>query len=68
MRQSEEVEQTLWVAVRMMEERKLLLEKMARENSEKGLGKLSADYKKHSRDMEEHIVRLKQILFENVKD
>src|SRR5204862_7287250 len=62
-RQSEEVEHTLWVAVRMMEERKLLLEKIARENSERGLQKLGSQYESRANDLEEHIGKLKELLF-----
>ena len=40
--QAESIEHTLWVAIRMMEERKILLLKMGREHGEKGLEKLGS--------------------------
>ena len=67
-KQFEALEHTLWVAVRMMEERKLLLQKMDREYSDKGLARLSSNYKKYAEDMDEHIGRLKQLLFETNRD
>ena len=67
-KQSESVENTLWVAVRMMEERKMLLEKIARENDRKGLNKLSLRYKEQSKQLNEHIMQLKELLFFINKD
>ena len=37
LKQAESIEQTIWVAVRMMEERKILMKKLAKESNEKGL-------------------------------
>jgi two-component system chemotaxis response regulator CheB len=67
-RQSDALENTLWTALRMMEERKTLLDKMSKEESRKGW-KLSADNKEErARDMQVHIERLKQILFEEKRN
>ena len=63
LRQSEATEHTLWVAVRMMEERKLLLDKIARENREKGLEKLGAYYRDQSKNLDRHVTELKELLF-----
>jgi two-component system, chemotaxis family, protein-glutamate methylesterase/glutaminase len=67
-RQSDALENTLWTALRMMEERRQLLEKMSREETQKGW-KLSADSKhERARALDEHINRLKGILFETKLD
>jgi two-component system, chemotaxis family, protein-glutamate methylesterase/glutaminase len=63
LRQAETAEQTLWAAVRMMEERKLLIEKMAKHHSSKGLQRLRAHYIKQGTDLEHHITKLKELLF-----
>jgi two-component system, chemotaxis family, protein-glutamate methylesterase/glutaminase len=62
-KQAETIEQTLWVAVRMMEERKLLLSRMARDNKGKGLEKMAADFSDRSEQLEYHIKNLKELLF-----
>jgi len=67
-KQSEEVEHTLWVAVRMMEERKLLMQKIAKESDEKGLQRLSSGYNQRSEDLKHHITNLKELLFAITKD
>jgi two-component system chemotaxis response regulator CheB len=67
-RQSEALENTLWTALRMMEERKNLLDKMSREERNKGW-KLTAENKEErSRDLKAHIDRLQEILFETKKE
>jgi two-component system, chemotaxis family, protein-glutamate methylesterase/glutaminase len=63
LRQAETAEQTLWAAVRMMEERKLLIEKMAKSHRSKGLERLRAHYIKQGTDLEYHIANLKELLF-----
>ena len=63
-RQSDALENTLWTALRMMEERRNLLDKMAREELGKGW-KLAADSKmERARELKIHIDRLKEILFQ----
>ena len=68
LKQSETTEHTLWVAVRMMEERKLFLQKIAKENDEKGLQRLSSQYNQRSKELEQHISTLKELLFAINKD
>ena len=68
LRQNETIEQTLWVAVRMMEERKLLLEKMAKRHSSRGLEKLTTHYLNQVTDLQHHITKLKELLFAVSKD
>lgn len=62
-KQSETIGHTLWVAIRMMEERKIMLLKLAGENARKGLQKMSETYKEQAAQLEEHILRLKDLLF-----
>jgi two-component system chemotaxis response regulator CheB len=62
-KQTEETENTLWVAVRMMEERKLLLNKLAREHHDRGLQRLNLEYNKRVKDLDQHIAKLKELLF-----
>jgi two-component system chemotaxis response regulator CheB len=66
--QAEGVEQTLWVALRMMEERKLFMLKLANENSKKGLEKLNQSYRHQGKQLEVHIDKLKDLLFEIHKE
>lgn len=63
LKQAETIEQTLWVAVRMMEERKYLFAKMAKDNSARGLEKLSATYQDKALDLDIHIEKLKSLLY-----
>jgi two-component system chemotaxis response regulator CheB len=63
LKQIETAEHTLWIALRMMEERKLLLQKVSRENNERGLGKLSGFYQEQSKNLDHHIDELKNLLF-----
>jgi two-component system, chemotaxis family, protein-glutamate methylesterase/glutaminase len=63
-RQSEGLENTLFTAIRMMEERKNLLEKMAKEESRKGWKRTSESKVERATELDEHIQRLKKIIFE----
>jgi two-component system chemotaxis response regulator CheB len=67
-RQSEGLENTLWTALRMMEERKKLLDKMAREENSKGWKSSAANKQERAGGPQTHIERLKQILIEAKKD
>jgi two-component system chemotaxis response regulator CheB len=63
-RQTEALENTLWIAMRMLEERRDLLRKMIQEEISKGWVR-SAEYK-HQRldELNVHIERLKALLFQ----
>jgi two-component system chemotaxis response regulator CheB len=63
LKQAESIENTIWVAVRMMEERKLLLVKMARDNMGMGLDKLGSNYREQAAYLDDHIGKLKDLLF-----
>jgi two-component system, chemotaxis family, protein-glutamate methylesterase/glutaminase len=62
-RQIETVENTLWIALRMLEERKLLLQKISRQNKERGLERLGQNYDRQASDIDHHISELKGLLF-----
>ncbi|RYY90811.1 MAG: chemotaxis protein CheB [Chitinophagaceae bacterium] len=57
------LEGTLWMALRMMEERRLLLKKMAFEEEGKGLAKSAAHKREREGEMRQHIERLREILY-----
>lgn len=62
--QTETASATLWVALRMMEERKHLLKKLHIESEKKGHKTLSSHHVEQHHDLERHIDNLKKILFE----
>ena len=64
LRQSETAGNTLWVALRMMEERKHLLRKMEVENTKKGYKSIVVSNVEKQDELERHIVKLKEILFD----
>jgi two-component system chemotaxis response regulator CheB len=63
LKQSENIEATLWVALRMLEERRNLHKKLAGDMQRKGFVRLSADHKQRGDDLETHVEKLKEILF-----
>jgi two-component system, chemotaxis family, protein-glutamate methylesterase/glutaminase len=63
-RQSAETESTLWIALRMMEERKDLLKKIEGQEKSKGLLKLATAHANDAMVLQEHIVNLKSLLFQ----
>lgn len=68
MKQSESLEATLWVALRMMEERRSLLGRISAEESKKGLTRIAQIYKERATILQEHIQKLKDLLFAVKKD
>jgi two-component system, chemotaxis family, protein-glutamate methylesterase/glutaminase len=66
-KQGESLESTLWVALRMMEERSSLLEKMANDERKKGLNSLASSKEERRADLQQHIENLKEILFSEHK-
>lgn len=68
LKQNENIEHTIWVAIRMMEERKLLLMRMAGEHKGKGLEKLSHNYQDQAEQLAVHIDKLKNLLFVTHKE
>jgi two-component system chemotaxis response regulator CheB len=62
-RMSEVLESTFWTSLRMMEERRTMLLRLAKKDREKGYGSTAARHEELAREMEKHIENLKQILF-----
>ncbi len=63
-KQGETASATLWVALRMMEERKHLLKKMEVDSTKKGYKSMAIrNVNKHD-EMQRHIIHLKKILFD----
>jgi two-component system chemotaxis response regulator CheB len=62
--QKDALENTFWVALRMMEERKQLLDKMTNEENSKGWIRSAAQKSERSKELQKHIERLKQLLME----
>ncbi|MBD0277389.1 MAG: chemotaxis protein CheB [Bacteroidota bacterium] len=67
-RQQEELEQTFYIALRMMEERRNLLQKMALEEESKGWMHSAANKTQRAQELQIHIARMKEILFEEKKN
>ena len=61
-KQAETASATLWVALRMMEERKHLLRKLEVDYAQKGYTSLSMDHLERKEEMQQHIDTLKIIL------
>jgi two-component system chemotaxis response regulator CheB len=61
--QQNNVESTLWVALRVMEEKRNLLQKIAGTEREQGLNSLSQDHYRRAGEMHGHIDRLKELIF-----
>jgi two-component system, chemotaxis family, protein-glutamate methylesterase/glutaminase len=62
-RMSEALETTIWTSLRMMEERRSLLTKLARRDAERGYDTSASRHLQKAKEMEVHIENLKQILF-----
>lgn len=62
-RMSEVMETTFWTSLRMMEERRTLLLKLAKKDQERGYDTSANRHLERAREMEVHIDNLKQILF-----
>jgi len=61
--QQNDIESTLWVALRVMEEKRNLLQKIARTEKEQGLNALSEDHYRRAGEMHHHVDRLKELIF-----
>lgn len=62
-RLSEVMESTFWTSLRMMEERRALLLKLAKKDAERGYATTAGRHQAKAKEMEVHIENLKQILF-----
>jgi len=63
LKQASNLESTLWVALRMMEDRKNLLNKLANSTENRGATSLASVHKEKATALREHIDKLKEILF-----
>ena len=62
-KQGEIFESTLWVALRIMEERRNLLLKMEKDHLKKGLSVMAKTYTVKAGSIQEHIDKMKEVLF-----
>ncbi len=67
-KQNEKLESTLWMALRIMEERRNLLMKMENDSNSRGLSKGAATHKKKKEEIQIHVDNLKEILFATQKN
>lgn len=64
MKQGEQLENTLWVALRIMEERKTLMQKLTSDYQKKGLSSMATSYKQRTDELRLHINKLKDLLYD----
>jgi two-component system, chemotaxis family, protein-glutamate methylesterase/glutaminase len=62
LKQSENVEATLWVALRMMEERKNLLGRLEKESRQRGFNRYANEHLRKGEELQLHINKLKELL------
>jgi len=62
-KKNKNMEASLWVALRIVEERKYLLQQLADKNIKRGFHLTASDYSKRNEELEGHINNLKKILY-----
>lgn len=62
LKQSENVEATLWVALRMMEERKNLLGRLEKQTRQRGFTRFANQHQEKGEELQLHIYKLKELL------
>jgi len=67
-KQAEQLETTLWISLRIMEERRNLLNEMSNKVQKKGLKRIAEDQRQKAEQLEVHINKLKEILMDNEKN
>jgi two-component system chemotaxis response regulator CheB len=65
--QKENIEDTLWIALRIMEERRYLLATIAGREQSRGSGQLGRQYQQKAEEVDLHIERLKEFIFAGQK-
>ena len=65
-KQSDELEKSLWYAIRNLEQRKYLLKSLSEKYVKTGSSKLAADYQKRNEELEKHINNLKKVVEGNL--
>jgi len=63
LKQASGLESTLWLALRMMEDRKNLLMKLAKDTKKRGAVNIGMTHEEKSKELQHHIDKLKEILF-----
>jgi len=61
-KQSEQIEESVWVSIRMIEERRNVLQNIAKRETETGRPSFGENYRRRATELNEHIERLKQLL------
>ncbi len=62
-KQGEILESTLWTALRIMEERRTLLQKMEDDNMKKGFSQMAASYRDKGESIQVHVDKMKEVLY-----
>ncbi|MDQ6813546.1 MAG: chemotaxis protein CheB [Bacteroidota bacterium] len=66
-KQSEILESTLWVGLRIMEERRNLLKKMEEDAERKGMARMALGHRQKKDELQVHVDNLKSVLFATQK-
>jgi two-component system chemotaxis response regulator CheB len=66
-KQSEILESTLWVGLRIMEERRNLLKKMEEDADRKGMVRMASGHRQKKEELQVHVDNLKKVLFATQK-
>jgi two-component system chemotaxis response regulator CheB len=66
-KQGEILESTLWVALRIMEERGTLLKKMEDDNNKRGFSKIATSYREKFEVIQHHVDKMKEVLYASQK-
>jgi two-component system chemotaxis response regulator CheB len=66
--QYKNIESSLWVALRSLEERRKLLSQLAEKNISRGFHRSASDYKEKIDELQGHVDNIKQVLFAAEKD
>lgn len=67
LKQGEIFESTLWIALRIMEERRNLLLKLENDHAKKGLSTMAKSYKEKAAAIQIHVDKMKEVLFASQK-
>jgi two-component system, chemotaxis family, protein-glutamate methylesterase/glutaminase len=67
-KQFKNVESSLWVAMRSLEERRKLLTQLAEKNIQRGFHRSASDYQAKIDELQKHVDNLKQVLFAAQKE
>ena len=67
-KQNKNLESSLWVALRTLEERRKLLSQLAEKNISRGFHRTASDYQQKIEELEAHVENIKQVLFTSEKE